>query len=83
MSCGDLPLRFNDRIVTLDNSDITGAATTIVSSDLTANRAVISNSDGKIAVSSVTSTEIGYLDGVTSNIQTQLDSKQGAVTPSR
>ena len=54
---------------------ITGAATTITNSDLTTNRALISNSSGKIAVSDVTSTELGYLDGVTSAIQTQLDNK--------
>ena len=42
---------------------------------MTANRALISNSSGKVEVSSVTSTELGYLDGVTSNIQTQLNSK--------
>lgn len=54
---------------------ITGAATTITSLDLTANRAVISNGSGKIAVSSVTSTELGYLSGVTSAIQTQLNNK--------
>lgn len=54
---------------------ITGAATTIASSDLTANRALISNASGKVAVSDVTSTELSYLDGVTSAIQTQLDGK--------
>lgn len=54
---------------------ITGAATTITDSNLTASRALISNSSGKVAVSSVTSTELGYLDGVTSAIQTQLDGK--------
>lgn len=54
---------------------ITGGATTIVSSNLTANRALISNGSGKVAVSAVTSTELGYLDGVTSAIQTQLNGK--------
>lgn len=54
---------------------ITGAATTITNDNLTADRALISNSSGKVAVSSVTSTELGYLDGVTSNIQTQLNNK--------
>lgn len=54
---------------------VTGAATTITDSNLTADRALISNSSGKVAVSSVTSTELGYLDGVTSNIQTQLNNK--------
>lgn len=54
---------------------VTGAATTITDNNLTINRALISNSSGKVAVSSVTSTELGYLDGVTGNIQTQLNSK--------
>ena len=59
---------------------ITGAATTIDDADLTVSRALVSDSNGKVAVSDVTSTEIGYLDGVTSNIQTQLNSKEGAIT---
>ena len=42
---------------------------------LTANRALISDANGHPAVSAVTSTELGYLDGVTSNIQTQLNGK--------
>lgn len=55
---------------------ITGAATTITSSNLTADRALQSNASGKVAVSTVTSTELGHLSGVTSALQTQLDSKQ-------
>jgi hypothetical protein len=56
---------------------ITGAATTITTSNLTANLALISNSSGKVAVlSTVSDTELGYLDGVTSAIQTQLSNKQ-------
>ena len=54
---------------------ITGGATTITSSDLTASRALASNSSGKVAVSAVTSTELGYVSGVTSAIQTQLGTK--------
>lgn len=54
---------------------ITGAATTITSSNLTASRAVISNASGKIDVSTVTDTELGYVSGVTSSIQTQLNTK--------
>lgn len=41
----------------------------------TANRAIISNGTGDLAVSPTTSTEIGYVSGVTSAIQTQLNSK--------
>ena len=59
---------------------ITGSATTIDTESLTANRAVISNGSQKIAVSDVTSTELGYLDGVTSAVQTQIDSKQATLT---
>lgn len=54
---------------------ITGAATTITTSNLTNSRAVISNGSGKIAVSDTTSTELEYVHGVTSNIQTQLNNK--------
>lgn len=54
---------------------ITGGATSIASANLTASRALISDASGKVAVSAVTSTEIGYLDGVTSAIQTQLNGK--------
>ena len=54
---------------------ITGGATTITSSDLTASRALASNSSGKVAVTSVTSTELGYVSGVTSAIQTQIGTK--------
>ena len=42
---------------------------------LTASRALVSDSSGHPAVSAVTSTELGYLDGVTSRIQTQLNGK--------
>ena len=58
---------------------ITGAATTITTANLTASRAVISNASGKVAVSSVTDTELGYVSGVTSAIQTQIDGKQASL----
>ena len=65
---------------------ITGAATTIDDTDLTVSRALVSNASGKVAVSAVTSTELGYLDGVTSAVQTQINSKpdfySGSVTVS-
>ena len=50
-----------------------GAVSTIKDSNLTANRVLISNGSGKVAVSDITSTELSYLDGASSNIQTQLD----------
>jgi hypothetical protein len=54
---------------------ITGGASTITSSNLTASRALVSDGSGKVAVSSVTSTELGYVSGVTSAVQTQLNAK--------
>lgn len=61
-------------------SNITGGASSIVSNNLTAGRVLISDSSGKVAVSAVTTTELGYLDGVTSSVQTQINSKQPTIT---
>jgi hypothetical protein len=55
---------------------ITGGASSIVTANLTASRALVSDTNGKVAVSTVTSTELGFLGGVTSAIQTQLNAKQ-------
>ena len=57
---------------------VTGGASTITSSNLTASRALVSDSSGKVEVSAVTSTELGYLDGVTGNVQTQLNNKMSS-----
>jgi len=55
---------------------ITGGASTITSADLTASRVLISNVSGKVGVSSITETQLGYLSGVTGAIQTQINAKQ-------
>ena len=65
-------------LVNTKQNIITGAATTIDTENLTANRALVSDASGKVAVSAVTGTELGYLDGVTSNVQTQLNNKAAA-----
>lgn len=57
---------------------ITGAATTITDNNLTANKVLISNNSGKVDASSVTSTELGYVSGVTSSIQTQITNEVNA-----
>lgn len=62
--------------VNTKQATITGGASTIATANLTVNRALMSNSSGKVTVSAVTSTELGYLDGVTSGIQSQLNAKQ-------
>lgn len=70
--------------ITISATDTTytfnGAVSTIKDNNLTASRALISNSSGKVAVSDVTSTELSYLDGVTSSIQTQLNAKSDKTT---
>ena len=67
----------NNTITNIVNADIKAAAGIAFSKmeDLTVSRALVSDSNGDVSVSAVTSTEIGYLDGVTSAIQTQIDDK--------
>lgn len=59
---------------------ITGAATTIDTENLTVSRALVSDTNGKVAVSTTTSTELGHVSGVTSAIQAQLNGKQSTLT---
>ena len=47
---------------------------------MTASRALISDASGNLVVSDVTSTQLGYLTGVTDAIQTQLNGKQATLT---
>ena len=65
--------------LTSKQDTVVGGASTITEDNLTASRALVSNSSGKVAASTITSTELGYLDGVTSNIQTQLNKKLESV----
>jgi len=68
----------------VSNSHISGTAAIAFSkmANLTASRALVSDTNGDVSVSAVTSTEIGYLDGVSSAIQTQLDAKQPTISAS-
>lgn len=54
---------------------MTGGISSVITTNFTASRAIISDADGKLKSSAVTSTELGYLDGVTSAVQTQIDGK--------
>lgn len=56
-------------------NNITGGASTIASNNLTANRALVSDGNGKVAASGATATELGYMSGATSSVQTQLNGK--------
>ena len=68
--------------LSITNSEVSGTAAIALSKlgTTTADRALITSGTGAIEVSAVTSTELGYLDTVSSNIQTQLDAKQASDT---
>lgn len=57
------------------NSDLAGSIAFSKLVPLTITRALVSDGSGIISVSPVTSTELGYLSGVTSSVQTQLSGK--------
>jgi len=65
----------NNTITNIVNADIKSSAAIAFSKmeNLTVSRALVSDGNGDVSISAVTSTEIGYLDGVTSAIQTQID----------
>lgn len=60
---------------------VTGAASSVVTNNLTASRALASDSSGKIVASSVTVAELGRLSGVSGDIQTQLNAKAPLASP--
>jgi len=59
------------------NADVNASAALAFSkmANLTVSRLLVSDGSGDVSVSAVTSTEAGYLDTVSSNIQTQLNAK--------
>ena len=58
----------------MKQNTISGGATTILSNNLAVNMALVSDASGKVATSgNISSTELGYLNGVSSNIQTQFN----------
>jgi hypothetical protein len=69
------------RVWTYISGKITGAISGVLTSNLTASRAVVSDGSGKVSASSVTSTELGYLSGVTSALQTQMNAKAPSASP--
>ena len=62
---------------------ITGAASSVVSSNVSGDKALVSNASGKIAASSTTSTELEYVHGVTGKIQDQLNSRPSVTAYSK
>lgn len=64
------------------NADVNPAAAISLSklAPLTGNRAAVTSSGGVVTTSTATDVEVSYLSGVTSSIQTQLNSKLSSVT---
>ncbi|MFA5369083.1 MAG: hypothetical protein WC303_03760 [Candidatus Paceibacterota bacterium] len=58
----------------ISNGNITAASLT--ANNLSANKTVLTDGNKKLISSATTSTELGYLSGVTSDIQTQLNGKE-------
>ncbi len=68
-------LRIKDGAITDAKVNASAAIALSKLAAVTASKALVSDGSGVISASSVTSTELGYVSGVTSAIQTQLDSK--------
>lgn len=65
--------RFSSGTLKTDSNFVINQALTV--SSLTPSRAVVTDGSSALASSATTATEIGFVSGVTSNIQTQLNSK--------
>ena len=70
-------------ISNIENADISASVTIAFSkmANLTINRALSTDSNGDIQVSNITSDELNYLDGLSSNIQGQINNKLNAAIP--
>ena len=73
----------NNTITNIVNADIKSTALIEFSKmeNLTASRALVSDGNGDVSASAVTDTEIGYLSGLASNLQTQINAKLNALMP--
>ncbi len=67
----------------IKNADIKAAAAIALNklAAVTASKALVSDGSGFVSASSVTSTELGYVSGVTSAIQTQINTKAPSASP--
>jgi hypothetical protein len=59
---------------------ITGAASSVTTSNLSANRVLQSDGSGKISASTISDTILGYLSAVTSDVQNQINNKEASIT---
>ncbi len=63
------------RIWTYISGKLTGAISSVTTSNLTASRTLVSDAQGKIKVSVITVEELEYLKGAKSSLQVQIDNK--------
>ena len=72
----------SNSISNIDNNEIKAGANIDLSKleALTVSRALVSDVSGVVSASNITSVELDYLDGVTSNLQTQLNAKEPTIT---
>lgn len=72
-----------DLALTIDSSNrlTFGGVVLAPAAALTASRAMVTDGSGVPTVSAVTATELGYVSGVTSAIQTQMDAKAPLASP--
>ena len=75
ISSGTVTINNSGVIVNADVNASTNRLEFSKMENLTASRALVSDSNGDVSAATTTSTEIGYVNGVTSAIQTQLDAK--------
>lgn len=82
---GDIVISSSGTVFSIDsgvivNADVNASASIALSklAATTASRALVSDGSGFVAAATTTATEIGYVNGVTSAIQTQIDGKQAS-----
>ena len=69
---------YTDSTITSFNQTLSSAA--VKMSGLGVNKAVVTDGSGNLITAETTATEINYISGVTSKVQTQLNDKQKKIT---
>lgn len=75
----DNQMHVNAEAIKTKQDTIKGAASTITDNPLTVNRVVISDASGKVKASDISTTILGYLGNVTSDIQAQFTALNTAI----
>lgn len=65
-----------DTLLAGKQATVTGAASTVVTADLTSNKSVVSDAQGKLVEGTASAAEVAHLVGVTAPVQGQIDGKQ-------